>query len=150
MKARLLSWFLVSPLLFLASAAWAFVPSGLHWTEDTFPVPYSINERGSDDLEFERLEELFVQAFGAWTEVPCTNLEIGYQGPTSLEPAIDEHHVMAFVEEGWTLGSMTLGANSASVLSFDPYVISADISFNGETITWAEGGGGEICESSIR
>jgi len=144
MKTRQLLGVLLLALLWVLgpSHAFAYLPSGLVWPPEDLPVTYTINERGSDDLSLEQLEALFAASFATWTEVPCTTIAVSYQGRTATEAAIDEEHVMSFVESGWTLGPNVLGANSAAVISLLPKRVSSDITFNGETKTWRIGGGG--------
>lgn len=80
---------IISCLAFETASAYVyfFTNEGIrqHWETNGQPIPYAINQYGSEDIEsFGSLENAIRQCFTAWQNIPLAAILFLYQGPTSL------------------------------------------------------------------
>ena len=122
----------------------------LKWQDNE--VEYYINERGSDDFvngfdsNGEAISEFDIinNSFKTWQDVAGTNLNVVYEGLTSIaETKIDKKNVIFWVEQGWTSLDFhpPRGALAVTISSFDlknGKILDADILLNGEYFKWAD------------
>ncbi len=114
-----------------------FTHNGMLWQPEQIPVAYSISEVGSDDLSLQEAKDAIFAAFSTWQDVPCSSLSYSYSGETSLGMAVDDTNVVLWIESDWIYGEEAAGATS---LFFAPgETPTADVAFNGEGFTWANG-----------
>jgi len=120
------------------AAVMAYKLNGFKWDASRIPVPYYINEKGSDDLGQETFT-IIQQSMATWEKVPCSHLRMDYKGKTKVEAGkLDKMNVLSWVEKGWTYGKFAAAATSY-IGKGD--MAQADIAFNGENFTWKKGGG---------
>jgi len=112
----------------------AFTTNGMVWPASKMPVPYLINNLGSDDLPIDKVIAAFDAAFHTWQAVPTSSLTFVNAGMTDLGQAVDGTNVMLFIESGWTFGSEAAAATSLFIIDGQQ---TADIAVNGEDFHWA-------------
>lgn len=119
------------------SALVHFTHNGMLWQPEQIPVAYSIGDAGSDDLSLQDAKAAIFAAFETWQDVPCSSLSYSYAGDTSLGIAVDDTNAILWIESDWIYGEEAAGATSLFFApGEDP---TADIAFNGEGFTWANG-----------
>ncbi len=97
---------------------------------NTREIHYCINENGSDDMDFETLEEQVALSFAPWEGRDCAPLEFVYDGPTAIgdDPVEDI---------GYDGKNIIVFRETQNVWSFDSDVIAVT------TVSFCEGVGGE-------
>lgn len=149
--------------LFGAADAAAFVQSktpesraDMQW--NTRFIEYRINEVGSDDMDFETLEEQVARSFAPWSMQLCGDLEIGlrfvYDGPTAYgadpdrEIGYDDVNVIAFREarSQWNFDNDVIAVTTVSfcegrggVCDHAGEILDADIEVNGFNFRFSTG-----------
>ena len=111
-----------------------FTTNGMVWPASRMPVPYKIQNAGSDDLQRARVIAATNAAFATWQAVPCASLTFQNAGMTDLGVAIDGENVILFIESGWIYGAEAAAATSLYIIDGQQ---TADIALNGERWTWA-------------
>jgi len=102
------------------------------------PVPYYVNENGSDDLGAKTFT-IVQQAAATWQRVPCSYFRLEYKGKTTKEAGhLDKTNVISWEEKNWIYGSLAAAATSYGGKGD---LAHSDIVFNGVDFTWKEGGG---------
>jgi hypothetical protein len=107
------------------------------------PVPYALNEAGSDNLPIGTLEPIVRQGFDDWTRVSScsTSLTTRYNGRTAARAnasGADGQSIVSWVESGWRHGSGAIGVTSPK---WSRNITEADMEMNGVNYTWIEGAG---------
>ncbi len=123
-----------------------FATNGMVWPANKMPVPYLIQNAGSEDLPIADVVAAFDAAFATWQAVPTSSLTFTNAGMTDLGQAIDGNNVMLFVESGWTFGSEAAAATSLFIIDGQQ---TADIAVNGENFPWAVAPAGPAINSNI-
>ncbi|MCE9573208.1 MAG: matrixin family metalloprotease [Deltaproteobacteria bacterium] len=119
----------------------AFATNGMVWPAARMPVPYLLNQIGSDDLSLAQIRDAVHAAFGAWQDVPCAALSFTDAGDTDLGVAIDGQNVILFIESGWIYGAEAAGATALTIIDGQQ---TADVAINGENYHWAIGPSGAL------
>lgn len=104
------------------------------------PVPYSLNQAGSDDLGgFAATEPEVRRGMDDWTRVSCTSLTTNYRGSTTRVPGSYEGtSTIGWIESGWRHGSSAIGVTGPR---WGSYIVEADMEMNGVNFTWTTGSG---------
>lgn len=114
------------------------------------PVPYSLNQAGSEDLGgFGPTETEVRRGMDDWTRVACTALTTTYRGSTSARPGTYEGtSTIGWVESSWRHGSSAIGVAGPR---WGSNIIEADMEMNGVNFTWttAPGSGSRVNAYSI-
>jgi len=118
-----------------------FTTNGMIWPANRMPVPYLIQNAGSDDLTIPEITGAVDAAFATWQAVPCSALTFQNAGMTDLGLAVDGENVMLFIESGWIFGTEAAAATSLFIIDGQQ---TADIAMNGETFLWAIGPPGSV------
>jgi len=118
------------------TAVAAFATNGMVWPAAKIPVPYLIQNAGSDDLSIAQVVAAVDAAFATWDAVPCSSLAFTNAGMTDLGVATDGSNTILFVESGWLYGSEAAAATSLWIIDGQQ---TADIAINGESFRWAIG-----------
>lgn len=66
-----------------------FVYDGLHWYDEDLPVPYWVNNAGSEDIPDDSEFTAVQNAFETWTDVGCSYMVFAGQGLTPTTPSTD-------------------------------------------------------------
>lgn len=104
------------------------------------PVPYSLNQAGSDDLGgFTATETEVRRGMDDWSRVSCTSLTTMYRGRTTAVPGSYEGvSTIGWIESGWRHGSSAIGVTGPR---WGTNIIEADMEMNGVNYTWTTGSG---------
>lgn len=117
-------------------------------------IPYKINEAGSDDIPFDRLEEIVLASFAPWTEEDCAELAFPYGGTTTSDSIGfdlegDNDNILVFREtrEAWqvidpatkaprqrnviAVTTVTFCEEKGGQCDFGGEILDADIEVNG-------------------
>lgn len=99
---------------------------------------YSINENGSDDVSFDKLQAAVQASFDQWEDVPCSYFHFIETSPTSLDMAefnMDRANTNLLIwrekARDWVHGSSVV---AMTVLNYDNNtgnILDADIEYNG-------------------
>jgi len=122
----------------------AFATNGMVWPAAGMPVPYLLNNAGSDDLAAADVASAVAAAFATWQDVPCAAITYAFAGMTDLQVAVDGENVILFVETGWIYGSEAAGATALTIADGAQ---TADVAMNGENFHWAIGPAGALVAS---
>lgn len=122
----------------------AFATNGMVWPAARMPVPYLINNAGSDDLPATDIAAAITAAFDTWQRVPCASITYRLDGMTDLGVAVDGQNVILFVETGWIYGAEAAGATALTIVAGSQ---TADVAMNGENFHWAIGPAGALVAS---
>jgi uncharacterized protein (TIGR03382 family) len=123
-----------------------FTTNGMVWPAGAMPVPYLIQNAGSDDLALPDVIAAVDAAYAAWQAVPCAALAFDNAGMTDLGQAVDGQNVILFIESGWTFGAEAAAATSLFIIEGQQ---TADIAVNGEGFTWAIGPPGSAATETL-
>lgn len=135
----------------LAADATAYVRSitpdaGAPMEWNTRRIPYLINENGSDDMDFDTVEEQVELSFAPWAAEDCAELRFIYDGPTAggQDPVedigYDGDNIVVFREEPdlWTFDSDVIAVTTVSFCEgvggecdLAGEILDADIEVNG-------------------
>jgi uncharacterized protein (TIGR03382 family) len=110
------------------------------------PIPYRIQNAGSDDLTMPEVIGAFDAAFATWQAVPCASLTFTNAGMTDLGVAVDGMNSMLFIESGWIFGDDAAAATALTILDG---MQEADIAMNGQRFTWAIGPPGALAATTL-
>lgn len=121
----------------------AYVLMDARWQANRFPIVWSLDADGVDDIADESDRAEVIRAFRAWENVSCTTVTIG--APTTLTQAqqrdgVDGVNKVYWVESAWSYGRQTLGV-TLPAHNGRGTLIDADILFNGDHYTWRTGSG---------
>ena len=119
----------------------AFTTNGMVWPASRMPVPYLLNNAGSDELSAAAIATTVAATFATWQDVPCASITYAFAGMTDLAVAVDGMNVILFIESGWIYGDEAAGATALSIL--DGFQ-TADVAMNGEHFHWAIGPDGAL------
>jgi hypothetical protein len=123
-----------------------FVKNGMVWPAAKIPVPYLIQNAGSDDVSLPQEIAAIDAAFATWQAVPCASLAFQNAGMTDLGVAMDGNNVILFVETAWIYGSEAAAATSIYPIAGQE---TADIAVNGMNYTWAIGPSNALVTSNV-
>jgi MYXO-CTERM domain-containing protein len=113
-----------------------FTTNGMVWPASVMPVPYLIQNAGSDDLALPDIIATIDAAFATWEDVACASLTFQNAGMTDLGMAVDGVNILMFVESGWIYGPEAAAATSLFIIDGQQ---TADVAMNGERFTWVIG-----------
>jgi MYXO-CTERM domain-containing protein len=122
----------------------AFTTNGMVWPAARMPVPYLINNVGSDDLSLVQIRSAVTAAFQSWQDVPCASITYRDAGDTTLGVAVDGQNVILFIESGWIYGAEAAGATALTIVDG---MQTADVAMNGQNFHWALGPSGALAAS---
>ncbi len=117
--------------------------TGYTWANNRLPLPYYVNNAGSDDLPFARVLEIFASSFSQWEQPCCSNFRSSYEG-TTTRTAINNgfNVVLSFFEQDWPreLGDANGGVIAVTLLRFGRSctIIDAPIAFNGVGVRFTD------------
>ena len=131
---------LVIALMLLPAASAAAYTTNVYWWEaDQLPVPVELVRPGSEDLGEDLTEELVLESLDAWIDPACTTLSYEFRGWVDEVVYGDGVVQVEWIEEGANMGD----AAASTQIQLDPdagRLIDVNLSFNGETFTWVDGG----------
>lgn len=142
-------------VLVLSSASPALAWSPIDGSRPVWcvPAPYSMNNRGSDDLG--AMSEAEVRrGMDAWTMVSCSGLRTAYGGQVANTPGSYEGvSTVGWIESGWRHDSRAIGVTGPSWSFFggESCIQEADMELNGRDYRWITGSGrgGDVNAFSI-
>jgi MYXO-CTERM domain-containing protein len=132
------------------AAAWTAVTSPPSvWTSSDIPVPWYLNEAGSDDLGPDVTEREVMTSFDHWEDVDCCRIAFEYRGRVGLTAyGSRDITVVSWSESGWRYDPSAIAVTS----NFFGYgtIDESDIDCNGVYLSWnTTGGGGGVDTQSI-
>jgi hypothetical protein len=145
------AWLAAGVVALFAVRVGAWVPVNdppVTWAAEDLPVPWYLDERGSDDVGIDALEPAVQAGFDSWTNIDCCTIAYRYEGRTRASAGSSPGmFVLSFVESGWTQGeAIGVATTQWSGSNFT----EADIEMNGEAVTWSvDGRGGTDVEAVV-
>ena len=121
-----------------------FAGNGMVWP--TSPVPYLVQQAGSDDLAMGDVTAAIDAAFATWQAVPCAALAFRNEGLTPHKVKTDGNNVILFIEANWIYGAEAAAATSLWIVDGEQ---TADIAMNGQHFTWATGPGNQLMATTL-
>ncbi len=123
----------------------------LFWEDAAFPLVWYLDEDGSDDLDFDLLEDVLKGSFQTWQNVNCSYFSHQYGGPIDKQVSdfnafsreADGTNLLIFTESDWP--AEWDGAIAITVPMFYPNsgrVLEIDMIFNGQDFSWSTDPGG--------
>ncbi len=120
----------------LAGPAAAFNTNSVWWQPEQLPLPVELVLPGSDDLGQQGTEELVLEAFDAWSDLPCTSFEYEFLGWVDEVVPMDGVVQIEWVESDWVGDPAIAGATAIQIDPFEEVVVDVNLSFNGQYIEW--------------
>ena len=119
------------------------------WRSGEIPVPWSLNQRGSDDIGIDATEVAVQNSFDTWQNVDCCAIAFDYRGRTALTAGSSSGtNVISWSESGWGYGSSAIAVTQDWFGSGT--IEEADIDCNGVYLSWnTTGAGGGVDTQSI-
>ncbi len=118
-----------------------------------------LDEDGSEDVEFSKVEREVKRAFQQWTDIPCSSFEAEYMGTTQLDApeletgANDGQNTIIWKEDNWPDGMPEALAVCLPFFYSEGaqagLMVDADIIFNGDWENWTAEEEGESGKMDI-
>lgn len=128
-----------------APAAHAYDLMGVKWVDAKFPIVWTLDADGVDNISTSADRDEVIRAAQMWTNVACSKVAFGTPSslPAAQRTATDDGVNKVFwreAGEGWTYGRYTLGVTTPKYYSSGPdanEIFDADIEFNGQDYNWS-------------
>ena len=112
----------------------------LKWPESDMPLPYKINQNGSDDVTTTKAFSAVRASFQTWTDIDGSFLAYDDDGLTSNDDTdgMDGQYILVWRETSsdWYWDSRVIAVCVVWFMPSDGTIIEADIEFNGINFTW--------------
>ena len=119
-----------------------------HW--ETTCVPWSINARGSEDVDDLQVQEAMQTAFDTWEATQSHYVSFQYRGATCVDtvgfvPWMDTYNVVLWRDDvqQWPYAERVVGLTSVTLDAVTGVIADADIEWNGIDYEFSIGGSPE-------
>jgi len=109
----------------------------LSWRTQAFPVEYTLNQAGSDDVPLAEVQTTTQRSFATWEAVPSASITFRFAGTTSqLTTGNDGVNLIRWYESHFPFDQDSLAVTVNTYNDVTGEMLDADINVNG-TFNWS-------------